>query len=79
MIFEDKQLSVIAECERDMDSGKQPFVVNRGGRWAFSTDELEPLGIVSGQTVNDLLLRELLERRVANLTAKIAINNARTA
>jgi len=43
-----QDIARLAECERDMDSGKQAFVVCEGSRWAFSQSVLDLCGVQSG-------------------------------
>lgn len=75
--FSEVEIQALAELERDMDSGIQPFVVLNGHRWAFMPEVLAACGCVSGQTVNDTIIRALLENSLAHLRTQIALGKAR--
>lgn len=66
-----EEVRMLADMERKMDRGEQPYVMNRGGRWAVPADTMEQLGLESGQTVSDFLITKILETNIANLTAEI--------
>ncbi len=66
-----EQIRGLAELERKMDSGDQPYVLNRGDRWAFSGDVLKHLGIESGRNVSDHLLIEIRKTNLLNLRMKM--------
>ena len=72
----DEEIAMLAQLERDMDAGKKAFVINRGGRWAFPDNVLSNVGVVSGQTVCDTVLTELLKRNLADIETLIAIRKA---
>lgn len=58
-------------------STAQPFVLcTRGQRWLFPIELLEPLGVVSGQQVSDMILTQLLHQHVAYLASLVALDNA---
>ncbi len=37
-MFSREEIALLAQCERDMDSGKMPFVVLGGNRWGSSQE-----------------------------------------
>lgn len=72
-----EQMRKLAEVERRMDSGEQPFVEIHGyGRLAVPQHILDECGIVSGQTISSPMLRFLLKRVVVDLQVKTAIYKA---
>jgi hypothetical protein len=78
MKFTTEQIKELAQLERDMDSGKQPFVVGIDGqRWAFCKEVMDEFGCVSGQSANHILIAALLECSLATLRALIAIEKAK--
>ena len=72
-----EEIRMLAQVERDMDAGNQPFVICHGQRWAFTSDILEDNGVESGQTVSPVIIEALLKSSIASLNAKIAITEAR--
>ena len=69
--FTREDIRMLAQCERDMDSGKQMFVVLGGSRMALTSECAEALGLVSGQTINALIFEAMLRWQIADLEAKI--------
>ena len=71
-----KEIQGLAQLERDMEAGKQAFVLDsKGNRWAFSKDVLLECNIQSGQMISDGLLRQVMRVNIANLDTKLAIEN----
>lgn len=60
MKFSNEEIKMPAQLERDMDNGKQPFVVSEGGRTAVSVDCMEALGLEQGQTINQGIFEAIL-------------------
>ena len=71
-----EEMKGLAQQERNMENGKQPYVMNRNGKWAFPAELLDECGIVSGQSVSDAMIQTLMQRSLANLSVKIAIQKA---
>lgn len=69
--FTTDDIRALADMERKMDRGEQPYVMNGGGRWAVPADTMAQLGLETGQTVSDFLITKILETNIANLTAEI--------
>jgi len=65
MDFSTEQIAMLAQVERDMDSGKTPFVVENGQRYAFLQEVLDEFKIQSGQTVTAVILLALMEKTLA--------------
>ena len=61
MKFTDDDLRWIAEEDRDMDLGIQPFVMHRGSRWAMTQEAMDEFGFVSGQPVSDAEIKATLK------------------
>lgn len=68
-----KEMRMLAELERAMDAGTQPYVVHRGDRWAMDALTMEEFGLVSGQTVSGPMIMTILEARLATVTTQIAV------
>lgn len=67
----------MAQIDRDMDSGVQPYVVDRAGnRAAFPAEVLHECGCKSGQSVSDTVMLALLEVAIAHVQAQIALHKA---
>jgi hypothetical protein len=80
MKFTTEQVRLLAENDRKMDAGEQPFVLDdRNARWAFPGDVLGTFGVVSGQRVSSTVLQALLEANLAHINALIAIDRSRKA
>lgn len=73
-ILSPENIKALAEMERSMDNGKQPFVRDHAGRrWAMPKQVLEMSGCVSGQTVSDVVMTSLLEANVAYIQMQIVL------
>ena len=70
-MFTREEIALLAQCERDMDSGKMPFVVLGGNRWGSSQECLDALGLISGQTVNLIIIQAMLRWKIDDCKAKI--------
>ncbi len=64
MKLTDQDIKALAQLERDMDKGIQPFVVNHGSRWAFSGEIMARFGLETGQTVSEDILRAILQANI---------------
>lgn len=68
-----EHIRILAEIERDMDSGAQPFVRDKmGNRLAFPAHILSECGCISGQTASDTVIVALMNARIRELDARIA-------
>jgi hypothetical protein len=56
------EIRQLAEIERDMDSGRLPFVMHAGQRLAVPRPILEELGLIAGQTVSDTIEAAITRR-----------------
>jgi len=72
-----EEMRLLAQCERDMDSGKQPYVSFNGDRWLFPLDLLAECGIQTGQTVSKHMLYTLTQMMLARVQTEIALNKMR--
>ena len=77
MNITDEQMKMLAQLERDMDSGKQPYVVHQGERLAFRKGLLDECGLESGQSVSSAILLELMKRSLAHVEVELALKKAR--
>lgn len=47
-----EQVRMLVQIERDMEQGRQLYVVEAGNRWAFPVELLTAVGLKSGETVS---------------------------
>lgn len=76
MNLTDEDFAMLAQLERDMDSGAKPHVVHGGERLAVEPAMMTSLGLVSGQTISHVMFGEILRRLVADCQAQIIIRDA---
>jgi hypothetical protein len=69
MILRSKQIQRLAEMERRVDSGGQPFVRWRDIRMPVSPEVMANLGLRTGQTVSDALAHETMMASLASFKA----------
>lgn len=76
-ILSPENLKALAELDRKMDSGHQPFVRDdKGNRWAFPQEVLDVFGCISGQTASHAVMTGLLEANLAHIQMQIALEKA---
>jgi len=63
-----EQIRGLAELERKMDSGEQPYVKTDHGRLAVDASIMSHFGLQSGQTVSAYLVSEILRANLARMT-----------
>jgi hypothetical protein len=61
----------LAEMERKMDSGEQPFVIYGNGRAAMSKDTMEKFNLKQGQTISDIIFIAIQKSRIEECQKKI--------
>lgn len=71
-----KDIQGLAELERKMDTGEQPFVVSNGQRMAVSKEIMNELKLTKGQAVNNQIMIAILQLNIAHCKTQIAIDNA---
>ncbi len=71
-----EEIRMLADGERRMDSGEQPFVNAPGGRLRVSPEVMEELGLVAGQTISVAIMQAIIEAQLASLQARIALDKA---
>ena len=74
--FTNEEIAMLAEAERQMDSGKLQYVMYGGVRASVPDETMDALGLVCGQTVNDVIWVRILETNIASLQARIALRDA---
>ena len=75
--FTVEDIQMMAKQERDMDTGKQPYVLDKcRNRWSVMPGVMEELGLVSGQTVSDCIITAILGSSLASIQALIALDKA---
>ena len=71
--FNIDEIKMIAEVERKMDSGEQPFVMFSGQRVAVPQTTMDVLGLAQGQTINHTIFMAVLQANLADCQAAIAM------
>ena len=77
--FTDEEIRMMAESERNMDSGITFFVVHDGGHFPVMDEVAEELGLVRGQRINNPILIRILEKQIAISQREIAKQDAENA
>lgn len=72
--FTTEEIKALAQTERDMDSGKQTFVVMHAQRLAVSAHVMEELGLENGQNVSPFLAQEINKAAHASVQSLIQLN-----
>ena len=62
-----EEIRGLALQQREMEAGRQPFVLSDGDRFAFPLDVLQRLGLESGQVVGRVLLCEIIRTNILDL------------
>lgn len=74
MNFTNEQIRMLAEIDRDMDSGKQPFVLDsKGFRFPFPADVMEQCGVESGQTACESVIIALMQANLAMVQSRVLL------
>ncbi len=68
------EVRMLADLERRMDSGEQPYVVTDGGRKAVEQTIMDELGLVSGQTISSTMEIAVTRAQIASLRAQLAVD-----
>jgi hypothetical protein len=71
MAMTKQHIKLLAECERMMDAEQIPCVRFQNERIMCSQACLEELGLIAGQTINQLIFVEILKWSIADCEAKI--------
>lgn len=56
-----EKIKLLAEQERQMDNGQQPYVMLNSNRIAVQPETMEALGLKQGQTISNTIFSELLK------------------
>ena len=76
--FTIEEIRMMAEQERAMDSGIQPYVLEMNrNRWVVCPSVMEEFGLETGQTVSDTLSLAITEAHLASLKATVALDGAK--
>lgn len=65
-------IRALAEIERRMDRGEQPFVLFLGGRMAVHGAIMDELGLEQGQSVDDIICVAILKAQIRMLVKATA-------
>ena len=71
-----EEVRMLAQQQRDMDTGKVFFVVLNGERLAVEDDVAKELGLERGQTISRDIFGAILNARIAHVQAKIALDKS---
>lgn len=72
-MFSLQELRLIAQEERKMDEGTQPYVVDSSGsRWSVHSEVMTLLHLKNGQRVPPVIIRAILEGHLAICNREIA-------
>lgn len=66
----------LAELERQMDRGEQPFVVHMDQRLAVMPEVMAELGLENGQTVSSPICDAIIRANMAVMGAQLATAEA---
>lgn len=69
--FTPKELQGLARLERDMDQGRQPYVMWHGDRLSVPHAIMESLQLVNGQIISDPLFTAITQERIAHVEQQI--------
>lgn len=74
--FTIEDIAMLAKVERDMDAGRQPFVVNHCHRLAVRQEIMDELGLEHGQTITDVIAIAICEANIRSIRAQIEMRAA---
>ena len=66
-----EQIGHLAQLERRMDSGEQPFVLLNEERIAVHVDVMTELGLDQGQTISQPIFVAILQAQLAHCQAQL--------
>ena len=69
-----EEYRMLADMERRMDSGEQPYVIAYDERMAVEPLLMEEFGLVTGQTISSTMAIAVMEARLASLQASITLH-----
>ncbi len=72
MTYTTEQIRMLAEVERKMDAGEQPFVLYGGHRLAVNPATMAHLALAQGQTISDAIALAVAKHNVEMIEAEIA-------
>lgn len=68
-----EDIKALAGLERDMDAGRQPYVMMGGSRLSVMPEVMEELGLETSQTINHSIFIAILQAQIGVCQAKIAM------
>lgn len=69
-------IRALAEVERQMDDGTQPFVIAGETRMAVQPSVMAEMGLACGQTVSMFLATEIMRYQLAHCQTQMALIKA---
>lgn len=76
MNLSNEEIKGLAELERRMDTGIQPYVIIDNMRMAVSQKIMQELDLKNGQTINRLISTHIMQLALAEVRAAMAIKKA---
>ena len=70
--FTDDEMKKLAGIEREMDAGKQSFVVWEGVRLIVRSEIMERFGLKSGQTISFTMAGQILKANLESIQDEIS-------
>lgn len=61
----------VAETERNMDAGTQPYIVNNGSKLPVIQECMDVFGLVSGQSAGDILVEAVMDWMIRYRIAQV--------
>lgn len=74
-----EEVTALAHVEREMDAGRQPYVMWAGRRLAVMTEAMEMFQLQIGQTVDDAISLAIMKAHVAIIETRLATEKAKRA
>jgi hypothetical protein len=71
MILTNEDIQVLAQLERDMDAGTQPYVILEGQRLAVHSANLAEFGLTAGQTISRPIFVAIQRAHLAYLQQEV--------
>ena len=65
------EIRMLADIERRMDNGEQPYVLVDGSRMAVEPDIMKELGLVKGQTISKTIALAVREACLVSLKMQL--------
>lgn len=71
------QIKQLAKLEQQMDSGETPYVCLGSNRLTMKPEAMTQFGLKTGQTISDVIFREILNFNIAQCRIQLDVEDAR--